>query len=290
MADDISVRAINQEILGMEGQNHLINQIIPSIAVIDPASYRLHAMNNRLKFFSVPATSARLGIFAAQKGNQQRAVILLLPPAGTPSRLLICITQGFDQARDQLDPLGWSNPLSPPFIKFVLLKHVINRFGAQMLAAGSDMALLYIVRAKGKELGPFAKDGAFVLEVLNQLTALTGNAFSFGEVEAFTFSSGVTDFNVFIPAVSSVLNIQAVYGIDPAEAMPISRPGNAVRKQYLSGQTGGPSAGFEFLGMDSWINEWKFPDRMKLPRPWEFNYMHNHVMPSYILNLALSTP
>ena len=274
----------------MEGQNHLINQIIPSIAVINPASYRLHAMNNRLKFFSVPSTTGRLGIFAAQKGNLQRAVILLLPSAGTPSRLLICITQGFDQARDQLDPLGWSNPLSPPFIKFVLLKHVINRFGAQMLAAGNDMALLYIVRAKGKELGPFAKDGAFVLEVLNQLTALTGNAFSFDKVEAFTFSSGVTDFNVFIPAVSSVLNIQAVYGIDPAEAMPISRPGNAVRKQYLSGQTGGPAAGFEFLGMDSWINEWKFPDRMKLPRPWEFNYMHNHVMPTYILNLALSTP
>jgi hypothetical protein len=41
--------------------------------------------------------------------------------------------------------------------------------------------------------------------------------------------------------------------------------------------------------MDSWVNEWDFPDRMKFGDPWPFNYMHNHVMPSYVLNLALST-
>src|ERR1017187_2630657 len=45
-----------------------------------------------------------------------------------------------------------------------------------------------------------------------------------------------------------------------------------VRKQYLSGQTGGPVAGFEFLGLDSWVNEWKFPDRTKLDAPLPFNY------------------
>jgi hypothetical protein len=28
---------------------------------------------------------------------------------------------------------------------------------------------------------------------------------------------------------------------------------------------------------------------MKLPDPWVFNYMHNWVMPMYILNLALAT-
>jgi hypothetical protein len=285
----ISVRSINQEILGMDAPNHLISQIIPSIAIVNPHSYRLHALNNRLTFSSVSPTSGRLGIFAAQKGSQQRAVILLLPSAGTPSRLIICITQGFAQASRNLDPLGWGNPLSPPFVNFCLLKHVINRWGAQTLAATDDMAFLYIVRARGNELGPFANDGAFMQEVLTQLASLTGDAFSFDRVEAFTFSSGVSDFNVFINAVNSTLNIEAVYGIDPAQAIPIARPGTSVRKQYLSGQTGGPAAGFEFLGLDSWMNEWRWPDRSKLPDPWPFNYLHNHCMPNYILNLALST-
>jgi len=273
----------------MDAPNHLVNQIIPSIAVINPSSYRLHAMNNRLTFSSVSSTTGRLGIFAAQKDRVQRAVILLLPSTGTPGSLMICVTQRFAQAWRTLNPLGWSNPLSPRFIQFVLLKHVINRWGAQILAATSDMAFLYIVRAQGDELGPFASDGAFLQEVLTQLVTLTGNSFSFDHVDAFTYSNGVSDFNEFIPAVSSVLNIEAVYGIDPAQAMPIARPGNAVRKQYLSGQTGGPVAGFEFLGLDSWINEWKFPERTKFDDPWPFNYLHNYVMPGYILNLALST-
>jgi hypothetical protein len=118
---DISVRSINQEIIGMDGPNHLVNQIIPSIGVINPSSFRLHAMNNRLTFSSVGSTTGRLGIFAAQNGTQQRAVILLLPSSGTPSRLLICITQGFGQAARDLEPLGWSNPLSRPFVNFCLL-------------------------------------------------------------------------------------------------------------------------------------------------------------------------
>ena len=101
--------------------------------------------------------------------------------------------------------------------------------------------------------------------------------------------SGVSDFNVFINSVASALNIEAVYGIDPAQAMPLARPGNCERKQYLSGQTGGPSPGFEYLGMDSWINEFRYADRAKLPDPWPFNYLHNWVMPMYILNLALVT-
>lgn len=286
---DISVRSINQEIIGMDSSNHLVSQIIPSIAVINPSSFRLHAMNNRLTFSSVNATTGRLGVFAAQKGSQQRAMILLLPSGGTPSRLLICITQGFGQAARDLNPLGWGNPLSPPFVNFCLLKHVINRWGAQTLAARNDTAFLYIVRARGNELGPFANDGPFVLEVLTQLAALTGDAFAFDHVEAFTFSSGVSDFNVFINAVASVLNIEAVYGIDPAQAMPLARPGGCDRKQYLSGQTGGPAAGFEYLGMDSWINEWRYPDRARMPDPWPFNYLHNWVMPMYILNLALVT-
>jgi len=43
---DISVRSINQEIIGMDGTNHLVNHIIPSIAVINPSSFRLHAFTS----------------------------------------------------------------------------------------------------------------------------------------------------------------------------------------------------------------------------------------------------
>jgi hypothetical protein len=117
---NISVRSINHEILGIDGPNHLISQILPPIAIVNPSSYRLHAMNNRLTFSSVSPGYGRLGIFAAQKGSQQRAMILLLPPAGAPDRLMICITQGFAQASRNLEPLGWGNPLSAAFVNFCL--------------------------------------------------------------------------------------------------------------------------------------------------------------------------
>ncbi len=273
----------------MSGTDNLIPQTLPPIAVVNPASFRPGALNNRLTFFSVNPGAGRLGIFAAGKGGVERAVILLLPPSGAPNRVIIAITQGFAQASKTLEPLGWKNPLSPALIKFCLLKHVINRWGAQVMASAEEAAFLYIVRARGNELGPFASDGIFVKEVLTQLASLTDDAFSFEHVEVFTFSSGVSDFNLFIDAVSPVLNIEAVYGIDPAQAIPLNRPRNAVRKQYLSGQTGGPTAGFEYLGLDSWTNEWDYPTRMKYPDPWPFNYLHNHCMPLYILNLALQT-
>lgn len=290
-AADITVRPVNHEILGMDGPNNLISQIIPSIAIANPHSFRFHALDNVLTFSSTNPTTARLGIFAAKKGSDQRAVILMLPSAGRPTRLMICITQEFEQANPQIQSLGWANPLSPAFVNFCLLKHVVNRWGAQVLAATADMALLYIVRARsfGHELGPFANDGPFVKEVLTQLVSLTANAFSFDQVEALTYSSGVDEFNIFIPAVAPLLNIAAVYGIDPAKAVPVTKPGNARRRQYLSGETGGPVAGFEFLGVNSWVNEWDFTPEVRTDHTLRHNYLHNKVMPGYVLNLALST-
>jgi len=40
--------------------------------------------------------------------------------------------------------------------------------------------------------------------------------------------------------------------------------------------------------MDFWLNEWRFPDRMKFPHPGDFKDVHNQVIPSCMLNLALS--
>ena len=188
-----------------------------------------------------------------------------------------------------MEPLDWAKPLSSKLIEFVLLKHVINRYGAQMLASRRQMALVYIVRAKGNELGPFVNDGPFVAQVLSEMAALTGGAFKFGAVEAFTFSSGIHDFNPFVRSMDGVLKVDAVYNIDPYRALAAFQPNGAIRKQYLSGSTGGPRAGFEFLGLERWRNEFGYAERERSPQPWRFNYLHNRCMPLYTLHLALQT-
>ena len=285
-----AVRPINQQILGMAGTDNLIQQIFPPIMVISTPTFRPGDQRNRPEFNTVAGTVGRLGIFAAQKAGVERAVILVLPPSGVPNRVNICITQGFGQASTTLDPLGWSNPLSPPFVQFALLKHVINRWGAQTLASKKPMAFLYILRAKGPgELGPFANDGAFMRQVLSELVALTNKAFSFDHVEAFTFSSGISEFNVFSRSLAGHLNVEAVYNIDPNPAVTATAPQGAVRKQFVSGQTfrGAVPPGFEFLPEGRWANEPAFPTRNTFKRPPIFNYLHNHCMPLYALHLGI---
>jgi hypothetical protein len=281
-----AVRPITQEILGMEADHNLIKQTLPSIGVIDVTSFRKGDPKNEPQFLSAPGAVGRLGIFAAKKGDLERAVILLLPLTGKPTRVCIAITQGFAQASATLEPLGWKDPLSPELIKFCLLKHVVNRWGAQTLAAKRDTALMYIVRAKGKELGPFANDGPFVRQCLEEMASLTDDAFSFDEVEAFTFSSGIVDFNRFLNSLKGQLTVKAVYNIDPAQGLAAAAPGGATLKQYLSGQTGGPRPGFEFMPIDRWKNEFYF-DRHKSVGL--FQYLHNHAMPLYALNLGMRT-
>lgn len=288
-----AVRPINQAMLGTPGTNNLVEQFLPSIGLIAESTFRAGVASNAFDFRSSAPSVGRLGIFAAKKGEVERAVILLLPRTGTPKGVLICITQGFAQSWKTLEPMGWSDPLSPVLIQFCLLKHVINRWGAQTMASRKELAFLYIVRAKGKELGPFANDGPFVRQTLTELVALTNGAFSFDTVEAFTFSSGISDFNPFVSSLNGILNVRAVYNIDPASALGAVQPPGAVRKQYLSGQTGGPKGGFEFLPIQRWSKEFSYPIRETFVKPdspsWPFNYLHNHCMPMYVLHLALQT-
>ncbi|MEO7673480.1 MAG: hypothetical protein ABIU09_05315 [Pyrinomonadaceae bacterium] len=282
-----SVRPINQLILGMDGTDNLIDQIIPAIGTIDIATYRAGDSSNVLSFGYAPQTSGRLGIFAAEKDGSERAVIMLLPQ-GRPDGVLICITQGFAQAADRLNPLGWSNPLSVPFVNFALLKHVINRYGPQMLASGRNLALMYILRAGGaNELGPFARDGAFLRFTLGEIAGLTNNAFSFDTCEAFTFSSGIYDFNTFLSAVSGSVNIRATYSIDPSHSVAAATPSGGRRKQYASGTAGPLLPGFEHLPLARWVNEDEFSTSTRIGR---FEYLHNRCMPLYTLNLGLRTP
>jgi hypothetical protein len=284
-----AVRPITQQILGVASPNNLITQVIPSIEVIAESTFRAGVTSNKPSFRSVSPTAGRLGIFAAQKGSLQRAVILLLPPTGVPDRVIICITQGFAQATATLDPLNWGDPLSPALINFVLLKHVVNRWGAQTLASRKQMAFVYIVRAKGDELGPFKNDGPFMRQVLTEMASLTNQSFSFGNVEAFTFSSGISEFNTFVTAINGVLPVRALYALDPAPAVGTAQLPGVVRKQFLTGATGGPRAGFEFMPIDRWSNESQFATRNTFPAPAGFNYLHNHCAPKYFLHLGLQS-
>lgn len=283
-----SVRPINREILGMDGTDNLINQIIPAIGTINVAGFRPGDAGNVLTFGYAPQTTGRLGIFAAEKDGEERAVIMLLPQGRKPDGVLICITQGFGQAADRLNPLGWSNPLSVPFVNFALQKHVINRYGAQMLASGRNLALMYILRARSSnELGPFARDGHFLRFVLGEISSQTADSFLFDDCEAFTFSSGIFEFNSFVAAASGSVNIRAVYAIDPVHSTAAAAPGGARRKQYASGTAGGLVPGFEHLPLRRWANEDEFASNTRIG---SFEYLHNRCMPLYVLYLGLQTP
>jgi hypothetical protein len=282
-----AVRLITEEVLGsFPATDNLIQQVLPAFPLINELRFVAGRPEVPFEFRVFPPTVGRLAIFAAQKGNDERAVILLLPASSRPDRILIHITQGFAQAINTVGPLGFAKPISPPLIQFCLLKHIINRYGPQTLAGRKNMGLMYIVRAAGKELGPFANDGPFVRQVLNEMAALTNNGFATDTVEAFTFSSGIVDFNPFVNAIQSQVKVAAVYNIDPSHTMDASVPSGAVRKQYLSGQTGAPRPGFEFAPRPRWKNEDLFIAGQKETA---FNYLHNYALPKYMLFLAIQT-
>lgn len=280
------VKSITEYALGMQPVNGLIQQIFPAIPLVDVASFRTGLPTNKPLFTFALPTVARLGIFSAAKNGVERAVILVLPPGGVPNRVMIGISHGFGGNNLAVyKALGYEDPLSKDLIRFVLLNHVINRWGAQVLAGKKPMALMHIVRAAGKELGPFANDGAFTRDVLTQLRAQTGDAFSFDTVEAFTFSSGIGDFNTFLSSISSTLNVGAVYNIDPNPAIAAKLPAGGVRKQYLSGMTGAThKAGFESMLLGRWKNEPRYPIKTD-----NFQYLHNHCLPDYALHLGIQT-
>lgn len=279
------VRSITTEILGMDAPNGLVQQAIQPVQLVDVPAYRAAGGKKLLSFTSSPPRVARLGIFAARKGSSaERAVIVVLPDGATPDRVMLGISHGFGQNAWHYETLQWGNPTSPALIHFVLLQHVIKRWAAQTLAARHPTALVHIVRAKGKELGPFANDGAFVREVLEAIAGLTGNAFSFGRVEAFTYSSGINEFNPFLSALAGHVNVTAAYSQDPNPAKNVVRlPGLAV-SEFLSGQTGGPRPGFDYLPLGRWKNEVFYEQSNTIGA---FKYLHGFAMPQYTLHLGM---
>jgi len=282
-----SVRPINRDILNMEGSNNLIEQILPQFVGIDISSFRAGDRTNVFRFMPIPRAVGRLGIFAAEKGGVERAVIMLLPEKARADGILICITQGFQQAAGTLDALGWANPLSYKHVHYALLKHVINRWGLQTLASRKNLGLMYILRARGNELGPFAADGPFLQFVLEEIKNLTNNSFSYDTCEAFTFSSGIHDFNPFMRAASGNVNIKSVYAIDPVHSMIPVNPNGGRVKVYSSGTAGAIGPMSEPMVLERWQNEPAYDTPEKNDK---FMYLHNRCMPWYVLGLALGTP
>ncbi|MEP7111043.1 MAG: peptidoglycan-binding domain-containing protein [Ferruginibacter sp.] len=287
-----SVRSINEQLFGFNGPDNLLGQPIPSFQVINESTFQPGDNRNVYDYRAIPAINSRMGIFAARKNNLERAIIFILPPTGKPNKVLIGISHGF--AANELafyESKGWGNPLSKPLIESVLQNHVItgHSWAGQMLASKKQMAYMHIVRARGIELGPFARDGQFVFQTLTELASLTKNAFSFDDgVEVFTYSSGINDMNIFLSAVREQLVVKGTYSIDPAPAINPFRIPQASLKQFLSGQTsrGESRPGFEFLGPNRWRKERRFGDFSRgVVTP--LVYFHGQLMPGYVLNLAL---
>ncbi|MGH8517035.1 MAG: peptidoglycan-binding domain-containing protein [Panacagrimonas sp.] len=288
-----AVRPISYDILGVSTPDNLVLQTIPPLGYIIPSTYRRNDPKNIPVFMSTPPMVARIGIFAAKKGTQERAVILALPAVGTVSRVMVYVPQNFAQASPDLDPLGWTNPLSKPFIEYMLLKHVVNRYAPQILSTRLDTALVYLGRAKGApELGPFSKDGAFLKQVLADISSLTKGAFSYNHFETFTFSSGIIEFNQFLGGISGHFNIAKVYSLDPAGAIPAAAPPGTGLRQLVTGATMHSPvapAGFEYMPMSRWANEFMFNLTDKSTRSKANNYLHNKCAPNFFLRLAMNT-
>ena len=206
--------------------------------------------------------------------------------------VLVGVTHGFGQNAGYYSSVGWADPLSPALILDVGRRFVRDRWGPQMLASKKNLAMFLIVRARGLELGPFAASGGFLKQSLAAVAQLTGGAFRHEKVEFFTYSSGIYDLNPLLASAQSHMNIGAIYSLDPAGAHNASHPRGAAVKQFLSGQTGRPSAGFEYMPLNRWENEADYEsvhpsDRRMRPTIGLFDYLHNHCMPDYCLYLGI---
>jgi hypothetical protein len=283
------VRPVTAKVLGGPEEKIWRSTNVPALWTIDVATFK-PGRSDRLNFFLSKEKPVKVAVFAAKFGFVERAFILMTPLSGKPSNLMIVITHGFGQNDKYYGDLGYSDPLSPPLIQDVNSRFVLERWGAQLMAASSDYALLLPVRAKGGghgELGPFISQANIGTGIVTSIMGQTDGSFGINRVEVVTFSSGIYEANQFISVGGKGLNIQRACNQDPAGGAEISRS-VPVRKQYLSGQTtGGPRPGFEYLPLARWENE---PNRKTMFPNDTFNYLHTWCIPTYTLFLAMAGP
>lgn len=259
--------------------------------VIMAGSFRAGDPSNTPLFGLRSAASVNVAAFAAKVGSVERSYILMVPTSGRPNKLLVVISHTFGQNDAYYNGVNYSNPVSPDLIKDVLKRFVLERWGAQLMCASGDHALLMPVRAKAGggvgELGPFVSGAGTGAEIVRQIAAKSGNVFGLSEVAVVTFSSGINDCNTFLGAGGKGLNFTRGINQDPAGGLSMSAMAGTLR-QYLSGQTthGAGRAGFEFMPMARWHHE---PNSGRKFGWDNFNYLHSWCLPQYTLFLGMTT-
>ena len=285
-AATLVVRPVTSQVYA--GSNKLWREAeVPSLWTVDVATFK-PGTSAPLNFNWTRGQQVKIAAFAAKLGYVERAFVLMVPMSGKPSNLLIVITHGFGQQDAYYMGKGYTDPLSRDLICDVTQRFVLERWGAQLMAASSDYALLLPVRAKAGsqgELGPFISQANVGTNIVGSIMAQSDGAFGVSRVELVTFSSGIYDANRFIAVGGQGLNIQRACNQDPAGGAEVSRA-VPLRKQYLSGMTTrGPRPGFEYLPLDRWSNELRRKDMARMDL---FNYLHTLCIPTYTLYLAIS--
>jgi hypothetical protein len=184
-----------------------------------PGAFKAGDLSNQPLFGLRSGIAVNVAVFAAKVGSVERGYILLMPQ-GHARKLLVVISHTFGQNDAYYSDKGYSDPLSPDLIKDVLDRFVIERWGAQIMCASSDYALLMPVRAKAgggaSELGPFVAQPGVGAAIVAEIAAQSGKVFEFSEVAIVTFSSGISDCNLFIAAGGAGLNFTRGINQDPA--------------------------------------------------------------------------
>jgi hypothetical protein len=286
-ASSLVVRTVSHEIFGGPADNPWRTAPTSEFKAISMATFLPGRADNKPKFVPVGSVTTEIAIFAAKMGASERAFLVMRPPNTSPKKLLFVVSHGFGQSHAYYNALGYSNPLSKPLMHDVFDRFVLGRWGNQLLAATSDYALVMPVRAGGggSEYGPFMSTPGLCTQVIARIIGLTKGGIGADEVDVVTFSSGISDTHLFLGTGGKGLNFNRGINQDPAGA--VGMPNLVkIKKQYLSGQTGGPFPGFEFMPMDRWENEEHFADKYNMDT---FNYLHTWCIPQHTLYLAYKT-
>ena len=281
-AHELVVRDMTQEIFGVPQFNFMT----PTSSNVNMATFRAGDQKNVFDFVSNPGRVVNLRVYAAKMGDVERACWLMLPGSGRAKSLMVVISHGFGQNDAFYSKLGYSNPLSKPLLEDVRNRFILSRWGMQVAATTTDMALIMPVRARtgGGELGPFVSQKGAGYQIVESILAKADAMGALDEVNVVTFSSGIFDANSFITLGGRGLKFGMMVNQDPAMGVHIA---GSNKKQYLSGWTAsGPRAGFEFLPTPRWANDPKF-DEMK--RALGREYLHTWALPTYTLAMALNS-
>jgi hypothetical protein len=271
---------------GTIGKDHCVEHSVTGARVIDTTTFKSGDPKNLFTFSFAANTTARVGIFLVERGTFKRALIVCLPSAGTAAGVLFGISHGFGQNDTAYMQRGYNNPLSEPHLTYVADWALFNdfRWAAQLLfSRRREMAFVMPVRAKTGhgELGPFLTDGTLTRQTLDGLAAVIGKGFATTPFDTFSFSSGIGDMVPFLHALKGNVAVRSVISLDPAPAM--MAPGTQPTLQFLSGMTGAPKPGQEFLPYARWAKHHMWAAQ----KANQFNFLHNGCLPIYCLHLGL---